>query len=234
MWLCCCVSGQVCYLRVDVTGGVCGQGGEAQWDSAGERGWRLYERWSVSERTEASLLGQQLLIRHRINGVWERERRAGTEEEEMSMCCMCKRHNRLWLSRDVTRNFFRRLLIEQSKKTRKSHTLSILTNEYQNCIINASVSFGLKTETLRPNETETLLIHFLYSFASVYSVRNFLVFFRYLTWLIWYFRWWLLINTTIQTINRRETFHIPIMLTKAWTETEGFYTWTTRGANETD
>lgn len=76
------------YLGLGVVGGGRLQGGEAQRVSAGERGRRLYERRRVSERTEASLLGQQLLIRHRINGVWERERWTAKQEQEISMCSM--------------------------------------------------------------------------------------------------------------------------------------------------
>ncbi len=55
------------YLGLGGAGGRL-QGGEAQRVSAGEAGWRLEERRRVSERTQTSLLAQQLLIRHRIDG----------------------------------------------------------------------------------------------------------------------------------------------------------------------
>lgn len=62
-----------------VAGG--GQRGEAEARlAAGEGGRRLDERRSVSEGAEASLLRQELLVSHGVDGMWEREGRAAESE----------------------------------------------------------------------------------------------------------------------------------------------------------
>ncbi len=63
-----------------------GQGGEAEARlAAGEGGRRLDERWSVAEGTEPPLLGEELLVRHGVDGVREGEGRAARSKTEANV-----------------------------------------------------------------------------------------------------------------------------------------------------
>lgn len=60
-----------------------GQGGEAEARLAGgEGGRRLHERRSVAEGAEPSLLGEQLLVGHGVDGMREGEGRAARSKED--------------------------------------------------------------------------------------------------------------------------------------------------------
>lgn len=63
-----------------------GQGGEAEARlAAGEGGRRLDERRSVAEGAEPPLLGEELLVRHGVDGMREGEGRAARSKTEANV-----------------------------------------------------------------------------------------------------------------------------------------------------
>lgn len=53
----------------------------------GEGVWRLEERWGMAEGAEPSLLGEQLLVGHWVDGVRERKGGAARSKRESGLIC---------------------------------------------------------------------------------------------------------------------------------------------------